>query len=125
MSQRKCVLLVDDDASIVQYLSNKLVKHYDVRSTSDSRQVVAIARRELPDAILCDFDMPHLNGAEVAAALAQDSMLEAIPLIFLTDLVTPEEAKEMGGSLGGRPALSKRAPMQDLTTLIERLASRG
>jgi CheY-like chemotaxis protein len=121
MQNRKRILLVDDDPSILSYLTNKLVKNYDVRSTSDSREVVTLARRELPDAILCDVDMPNLNGAEVAEALAQDSMLARIPLIFLTDLVTPQEAREMGDKVGGRPALSKRAPMQDLVTLLEQL----
>jgi CheY-like chemotaxis protein len=121
MGARKRILLVDDDPTVVSYLSTKLAKIYDVVSTADPRTAVALARHELPDVILCDIDMPHMGGGEVAAALSVDTMLARIPLIYLTDLVSPEEAKDLGGHVGGRPGVSKRAPLAELVARIDEL----
>jgi CheY-like chemotaxis protein len=119
MSEKKRVLLIDDDEAVVAHLSVKLSKRYDVVSTVDPGQAVALARRELPDVILCDIDMPGMSGGDVAAALAQDSATARIPLIYLTALVSPEEAKELQGQVGGRPGVSKRAPLAELVERID------
>jgi CheY-like chemotaxis protein len=121
MSGKKRVLLVDDDPTVVSYLTTKLSKLYEVVATSDPRKVVALARRELPDVILCDIDMPHMSGGEVAAELAADSGLARIPFLYLTDLVSPQEARELDGQVGGRPGIAKRAPMADLVARINEL----
>lgn len=118
MTERKRILLVDDDATVVSYLTTKLSKLYDVVSTTDPRKASAMARSELPDVILCDIDMPAMSGGEVAAALSTDTMLARIPLIYLTDLVSPQEAQELQGLVGGRPGVSKRAPMSELMARI-------
>lgn len=119
MSTRRKILLVDDDEAVLAVLNAKLARRYDVLCTSEPQLALAIARRERPDAILCDIDMPELSGGEVAAALAADGATAAIPLIYLTALVTPEEAHELHDSISGHPAVSKRAPLGQLVTTIE------
>jgi CheY-like chemotaxis protein len=121
VTEKKRILLVDDDPTVVSYLSTKLSKIYEVVATSDPRKAVALARRELPDAILCDIDMPGMSGGEVAAELAADSGLARIPFIYLTDLVSPDEARDLQGQVGGRPGVSKRAPMGELMARIDEL----
>jgi CheY-like chemotaxis protein len=116
---KKRVLLVDDDQTVLDYLTTKLSKRYDVVSTSDPRKTAALARTELPDVILCDIDMPDMGGGEVAAALADDSVTARIPLIYLTDLVSPQEAREMDGFVGGKPGVAKRAPLAELVATID------
>jgi CheY-like chemotaxis protein len=124
MQTRKKVLLIDDDQAIVSHLVLKLSKFYEVVSTTDSRQAMALARTELPDVILCDIDMPDMSGGEVAAALSQDSATERIPLIYLTALVSPEETKDLQGQVGGRPGVSKRAPLSELVERIDEVTRR-
>ena len=119
MSEKKRVLLIDDDEAVVAHLTVKLSKRYEVVSTADPRQAVALARRELPDVILCDIDMPGMSGGDVAAALSQDSGTARIPLIYLTALVSPEEARELQGQVGGRPGVSTRAPRAELVACID------
>ncbi len=121
MTDKKRILLVDDDPTVVSYLTTKLSKIYEVVSTSDPRKAVAMARSELPDVILCDIDMPGMSGGEVAAALSTDTGLARIPLIYLTDLVSPQEARDLQGQVGGRPGVSKRAPMAELMARIDEL----
>lgn len=122
MTEKKRILLVDDDPSVVTYLTTKLSKLYEVVATADPRKAVPLARRELPDVILCDIDMPGMNGGEVAAALAEDTMLARIPFIYLTDLVSPQEAQELQGIVGGKPGVAKRAPLKELVARIDELA---
>ena len=116
---RKKILLVDDDDSVVSYLAAKLSQRYDVVCTVQPRVAVAMARAERPDLILCDIDMPGMSGGEVAAALAADAKTAAIPLIYLTALVSPAEARELQGLVSGRPAVAKRARMAELIERIE------
>jgi CheY-like chemotaxis protein len=121
MNAKKRILLVDDDDAVVSYLVAKLSKLYDMVSTVDPSKVVALARRELPDVILCDIDMPGMSGGDVAAALGEDSATARIPLIYLTALVSPEEARDLQGQVGGRPGVSKRAPLAELVARIDEL----
>jgi CheY-like chemotaxis protein len=123
MSGKKKLLLVDDDEAVVTYLVAKLSKLYDVVSTTEPRKAVALARAELPEVILCDIDMPGMSGGDVAAALAQDTGLARIPLIYLTGLVSPQEAKDLQGQVGGRPGVSKRAPLSELVAAIDQATS--
>jgi CheY-like chemotaxis protein len=119
MDTHRKILLIDDDEAVLAVLDAKLSRRYEVLSTSQPQLALAIARRERPDAILCDIDMPELSGGEVAAALASDPGTADIPLIYLTALLTPEEADELQGSISGRPAVAKRAPLGQLVAMIE------
>ena len=119
MSGRKKILLIDDDEAVVGYLVTKQSRLYDVASSTDPHMAVRLARSELPDVILCDIDMPGMSGGDVAAALEEDSALARIPLIYLTALVSPEETRDLAGQVGGRPGVSKRAPLSELVERID------
>jgi CheY-like chemotaxis protein len=125
MSGKKKLLLVDDDPAVTSYLVVKLSKLYDVVSTNDPREVVALAKREQPHVILSDIDMPEMNGGDVAAAVAAEPATASIPLVYLTALVSPQEAHDLGGHVGGRPGVSKRAALSELVEVIDRVTARG
>ncbi len=74
---------------------------------------------EKPDVILCDIDMPDFSGGDVSAALADDPATSSIPFIYLTSLVSPQEAADMAGFVGGRPGVAKKAPLAELLKRIE------
>jgi CheY-like chemotaxis protein len=125
MSGKKKLLLVDDDPAVTSYLVVKLSKLYDIVSTNDPAEVVALARREQPHVILSDIDMPEMSGGDVAAAVAAEPETATIPVIYLTALVSPQEAQDMEGQVGGRPGVSKRAPLSELVEVIDRVTARG
>jgi|JI10StandDraft_1071094.scaffolds.fasta_scaffold87035_5 CheY-like chemotaxis protein len=122
MSDKKKILLVDDDEAVVSYLVVKLAKYYDLISTTDPTQVVAMAREEQPDLILCDIDMPDMSGGDLASALTEEPATAFIPVLYLTALVSPEETRDLQGQVGGRPGISKRAPLAELLARIDELA---
>ncbi len=118
MSERKNILLVDDDHAVTDYLRVKLGKAYGVTATNNPKMVVAIARKEQPDLILCDIDMPEMDGGDVCRALSDDEQTRHIPILYLTSIVSREEVEQMGGQIGGRPGVSKEAPIDEI---IERI----
>jgi CheY-like chemotaxis protein len=117
----KKILVVDDDEAVLDYLQAKIGTRYDLVSTNASDNVLKLARETQPDLILCDVDMPDMDGGDVSAALFADGELRNIPLLFLTALVSPQDIKNLQGQIGGRPAISKRAPVDQLVSRIEQL----
>lgn len=124
MESRKKLLLIDDDEAVLSLLVTKLASRYELFSSTDPRQAVALAKAEQPDAVLCDIDMPGMSGGDVAAALNADPDTAFIPVVYLTALVSPEETRELGGDVGGRPGVSKRAPLAELVRVVESVMTR-
>jgi putative two-component system response regulator len=79
---------------------------------------VETARTEQPGVILCDINMPGLQGDEVAFALSQDARTAGVPLIYLTALVGPDEAPDLEGVFGEYPTLSKSASTEELRAAV-------
>jgi CheY-like chemotaxis protein len=119
MEARGKILVVDDDEAVLDYLRAKIGSRFDVISTTTPQEVLALARENEPQLILCDLDMPQMNGGAVSAAIFADEELRHIPLAFLTGAVTPGDIKRLQGQIGGRPAIPKSAPLGELITRIE------
>ncbi len=119
MTKRNTILLIDDDHAVTDYLQLKLSKNYDVLVTNEPTAVLEIARKEQPDLILCDIDMPGLDGGDVCRALASDEQTQDIPFIYLTSIVSQEEVQALRGQIGGRPGVSKHAPINEILARID------
>ena len=115
---KPCVLVIDDDEAVARAIAGRLGRDFRVVGTSDPEQAVELAREERPGVILCDINMPRMQGDEVAFALSQDPGTAAIPFIYLTALVSPEEAGELDAVFGDHPAVSKSASTEELRGII-------
>jgi putative two-component system response regulator len=115
---KPCVLVIDDDEAVARAIAGRLGRDFRVVGTSDPEQAVPLARGEKPAVILCDINMPRMQGDEVAFALSQDPGTARIPLIYLTALVSPEEAAELDAVFGDHPAVSKSATTEELRGVI-------
>ena len=121
MTWRAKILVVDDDELALEIVTTKLSERYDIISTQDPTRVLKLARDHEPDLILCDFDMPEMDGSEVSEALRADEELKYIPLLFLTGLATSGDLNRMHKQMAGRRAVSKDAPLAQLIARIEEL----
>src|SRR3712207_4064537 len=107
---KKRILVVDDEREFTNLLKLSLEAHgyYEVQEENDAEHVRAAARLFDPDLILLDIMMPELDGSEVAAALKADPITRDVPIIFLTALVSEEDATSGGTcSSGGNTFLPK------------------
>jgi two-component system, OmpR family, alkaline phosphatase synthesis response regulator PhoP len=83
MPQR--VLVIDDEAHILQVLSLKLRNAgYDVLMARDGEEGFEVASGSLPDLIITDFQMPYMTGLELCRALAKTEATAGIPVLMLT-----------------------------------------
>jgi putative two-component system response regulator len=115
---KPCVLVIDDDEAVAWAIAGRLGKDFRVVGLSDPLQAVQRACREKPGVILCDINMPGMQGDDVAFALSQDPRTAKVPLVYLTALVGPEEAPDLEGVFGEYPTVSKSASTEQLRDVI-------
>ena len=118
---KKRILVVDDEPDFTNLLKLTLESHgyYEVREENDAEAARAAAREFDPDLVVLDIMMPQLDGSEVAAALKQDPMTREVPVIFLTALVSKEDAPMGTCSSGGHTFLPKDIRLEKLMRCIE------
>jgi CheY-like chemotaxis protein len=82
----KSRVLVADDEPITRMLVKLLLEkqHYEVLEAGNGRDAVEIAAREHPDLVLCDLNMPEMDGYEAIARMRRDLSLALMPILVLT-----------------------------------------
>jgi DNA-binding response OmpR family regulator len=84
VSQRK-VLVVEDEEAIRVLIERFLTSGgYSVVSTGESTRALELAREYSPDLVLCDIAMPDMDGYSVLKALQSDPVTARLPVVFLT-----------------------------------------
>ena len=114
------IMIVDDDIVATAILRAQLSAHFDLVSTTEPRDALALARDNHPHVILCDINMPGMTGDEVANALSEDPDTQAIPIVYLTALLEPGGTGMLDDSFGGHWGVSKSAPLAELLGVIAR-----
>ena len=121
MIEKHKLLIVDDDEAVIDFLHAELGERYDIVSTNAPENVLGLARANAPSLILCDVDMPGMDGGDVSKELYGDAEVRDIPVLFITNLVSAADMKNVGHQIGGRPAISKQVPPEELVRRIESL----
>ncbi len=98
MSEKKKVLLVDDEQDLLTFLSALFTDHgYQPVTALDGLECVQKARSEKPDLITLDMTMPKQSGVKTFRELKDDPELKDIPVIVITAI-----GENMGDFLKGR-----------------------
>jgi len=118
MAPRKKLLLVDDDEAVIEYLNVKLGGEFELMATGLPEKVLPLALDGRPDLVLCDIDLPGMDGGDISAALFANPQTHGIPLVFLTALVSPEDLRAGGNQLAGRNAISKQSSIEEIAARI-------
>lgn len=92
------ILVVDDDPFQTRSIRTAIefTGRFCVREENRGSAAVETARAFSPHLILLDLNMPEMNGCEVAAALRRDPQLAAVPVAFLSGLVSEDD---QGGNI--------------------------
>src|SRR3984893_16098817 len=90
------ILIVDNSTKFTRSARLLLEQtgNYVACAVNDPRRALETARSFRPDLVLVDLIMPQADGIEVAAQLESDWALHGVPIVFLTSLITAEEAKD-------------------------------
>jgi serine phosphatase RsbU (regulator of sigma subunit) len=117
--QPASILVVDDTPANLQVLAGMLKdRGYKVRPVPGGKLALLAARKDPPDLILLDINMPELNGYEVCEHLKADDRLKGIPVIFISALTEPLD-KVKAFAIGGVDYLTKPFQMEELHARVE------
>jgi signal transduction histidine kinase len=120
----KRILVIDDDSAVMA-MTTRALRSRGFQTMTAHNGVVGLemAKKHLPDLIICDIQMPQLNGYETLAALRQDAGTAAIPFIFLTGMADRKQIRQ-GMGLGADDYLTKPFTVEELigavTTRLEK-----
>ena len=79
------ILIIEDNAANLELMTYLLHAYqYETLSASDGEAGLKLARRELPEVIVCDIQLPRMDGYQVVRALKSDAATQAIPVVAVT-----------------------------------------
>jgi len=118
----KTILYVEDNEynlKIVRQLLSRTT--YRLIEAMDGEQGVAAARRELPDLILMDIQLPKISGLDATRELRVDPNTAHIPIIAITSFALSGDS-EKAKDAGATAYLAKPYSPRELLQLIRELA---
>lgn len=91
---KRKILLVDDEQLIVEVVSIALGgSKYELIVASDGAEAIEQARKQQPDLILMDVDMPVMGGIEACRSLKAEPATGAIPIMMLTAMAQSRDVQ--------------------------------
>jgi len=113
-------LIVDDNRRFAEGARAILQRtgQYAVCVETNALRALETARSFKPDLLLVDLVMPEIDGAELATQIGADWALHHVPIVFVTALITPEEASD-GRRIDGHRVVPKPGRSLDLIKLVE------
>lgn len=93
-SDRRHILIVDDDPNALKTLRYYLKDTYRVTVISSGRTAMDFLSKYTPDLVLMDYLMPENNGAAVLKDMQSREATKDIPVFFLTGQTNTETIRE-------------------------------
>lgn len=116
---KKKILLVDDEASLRETISDLLsLNNYSVKTATNGQEAIETLEYWAPDLIISDIMMPIMDGYVLHEIVKDSNMLNQIPFVFLTAKNDNEE-KEKCMLNGVDLFISKPFKIENLIALIE------
>ncbi len=111
---KEMVLLIEDDELISTLLLTFFeIQNFKVFSAEDGFSGLQLAKELRPDLIICDMNLPNLNGFEVLKGIREDFTTAKIPFIFYTSECDPDSRRRAMG-LGANDYLIKPTKLNQL-----------
>ena len=111
------ILVVEDERSIRLLLESFLLKEYDVISKSDGVEALDWLESNLPDLIICDVQMPNMDGYQFVEKLRQRGYTKHTPVVMLSGVENSKERVKCY-KLGAQDFLAKPFNPEELGELI-------
>lgn len=127
MNTRKLekILYIEDEADIqaIARLALEALGGFVVETCSSGRAGIACAQAGTPDIILLDVMMPDMDGPATLLALQQLPGLAAVPVVFMTAKVQPQEIAHYR-ALGAVDVIAKPFDPMTLADQVRQIWSR-
>jgi CheY-like chemotaxis protein len=108
--RKHIILIIDDEADtrnlVVNYLESN--EGYVFYTANNGETGLEIAKNELPDLILLDWQMPEMDGLKVLEKLKEDKLTQEIPVMMYTGIMTDSNSLRSALQLGAKDFLRKK-----------------
>ena len=118
-SGKRKVLIVDDDAEIVELLEEVLERdgRFEVKTASSGYEAGMATQRFRPELILLDYMLPDVNGNVVCQTIRSNPEFENIKIIIVSGVVKQDEISQLLKS-GAEDFIRKPFNISELTDKI-------
>lgn len=125
ITSKNKILLVDDEADILEFLSYNLKKEgYHVFTANNGKEAVTVAKKENPDVIILDVMMPDMDGIETCREIRDLPGLKDVMIAFLT--ARNEDYSQIAGfEVGADDYINKPIKPRVLISRIKALLRRS
>lgn len=117
-NEQKCVLVIEDDASVGACLVEAIVQEtpWNAFLVTDGSHAVQVLEELKPDLILLDYLLPHINGLGLYDYLHSHKVLSDIPVIMISANLPREEVNRRNIA-----SLSKPFELDDLLAIVTKV----
>lgn len=113
------ILLIEDDIVLRENTAELLeISGYRVITASNGKTGIPLAKKSMPDIIVCDIMMPEVDGYETLKVLSKNSSTKYIPFIFLSAKTEHRDVRK-GMDLGADDYITKPFTEDELISAIE------
>ena len=118
-SGKRKVLIVDDDAEIVELLVDVLTRdgRFETKTASSGYEAGIATQRFRPEVILLDYMLPDVNGNVVCQTIRKNPEFENIKIIIVSGVVKQDEIEQLLKS-GAEDFIRKPFDVAELTGKI-------
>ena len=121
MRGRERILVVDDSPLVRNLVVQALTRQgFEIVTAEDGRQGLARAAEVEPELVITDYDMPNMNGFQLAHSLRQGDSTRRIPIIMLTARDTTTD-RAMMRAVGVSVYLVKPFNIEKCVVAVERI----
>ncbi len=118
------VAVIDDEPMQRKLLDSYLSHSYEVFCFASATQFLSELAHQHFDIVLCDIEMPGMNGLELKREIRQDHVMSQVPFIFLTGNDDPN-IESKAGELGIDNFLTKPIRKEKLLLALGRVLIRS
>ncbi|MEN6368674.1 MAG: response regulator [Thermotogota bacterium] len=116
---KRKALIIEDNEQNLYLMSYLLTRHeFEVVTACDGREGIETARRENPDIILLDIQLPGMTGYDVAREMRRDPRLAPVPMVAVTSYAMPGD-RELVLAAGCTGYIEKPINPETFITQIE------
>ena len=114
------MLVVEDNADLLELMKQALSKHYRVVTAKNGKQAWNVIQKEPLDIVVSDVMMPIMDGIELTRLIKNDQSFWQLPVILLTAKDRQEDENE-GYAIGADAYITKPFSFEELTLRADML----
>jgi DNA-binding response OmpR family regulator len=119
MDGRPKILIVEDNADLVEILEQLLSVEYDVRTARRGEDGVTLATSFRPDVVILDMQLPQMQGVEAGRWIKRE--LDSVRILVLTAVTGAEDEQAIMASGCCDAYMSKPAPLDAIRAAVSDL----